>query len=107
MFVAPGPIDVVHAISRRRADALAKAIAACAIACSLWARSVGSRSCAAWSASPSPATLPWPKIAHMPAKSGASPASVSVAWAQRKRTSACAIVIRWVAIAVRPPRGAC
>jgi Periplasmic binding protein-like domain len=53
-LVAPGPIDVVQTIIRRRACALANAMAACAIACSLWARKVGSRSCAAWSASPSP-----------------------------------------------------
>ena len=102
MFVAPGPMEVVHAIMRRRALALAKAMAAWAIACSLWARSVGSRSWTAWSASPRPATLPWPKIAHTPAKSGASPPSTSVRWAHRKRTSACAIVSRWVAIAVPP-----
>jgi hypothetical protein len=38
MFVAPGPIEVVQAIMRRRRLALAKAIAACAIACSLWDR---------------------------------------------------------------------
>ena len=38
MLVAPGPIEVVQAIMRRRREALAKAIAACAIACSLWAR---------------------------------------------------------------------
>jgi hypothetical protein len=37
-LVAPGPIEVVHAIIRRRKCALAKAIAACAIACSLCAR---------------------------------------------------------------------
>ena len=44
MLVAPGPIEVVHAIIRRRPEALAKAIAACAIACSLWPRNVGSAS---------------------------------------------------------------
>ena len=38
MLVAPGPIEVVQAIMRRRRDALAKAIAACAMPCSLWAR---------------------------------------------------------------------
>jgi hypothetical protein len=106
MFVAPGPMDVVHAMRRRRALALAKAMAACAIACSLWALSVGSRSRAAWSASPRPATLPWPKIAHTPARSGASPSSVSVCWAHRNRTSAWAIVSRWVAIALPPSREA-
>ena len=58
MFVAPGPIEVVHAIMRRRACAFAYAMAAWAMACSLWARRVGRRAWAAWSASPSPATLP-------------------------------------------------
>jgi hypothetical protein len=38
ILVAPGPIEVVQAIIRRRREALAKAIAAWAIACSLWAR---------------------------------------------------------------------
>ena len=36
--VAPGPIAVVQAIMRRRREAFANATAACAIACSLWAR---------------------------------------------------------------------
>ena len=36
MLVAPGPMEVVQAIIRRRREALAKAMAACAIACSLW-----------------------------------------------------------------------
>jgi len=38
MLVAPGPIEDVQAIMRLRREALAKAIAAWAIACSLWAR---------------------------------------------------------------------
>ena len=38
MLVAPGPIEDVQAIMRLRRVALAKAIAAWAIACSLWAR---------------------------------------------------------------------
>jgi hypothetical protein len=38
ILVAPGPIEEVAAMKRRRKLALAKAIAACAIACSLWAR---------------------------------------------------------------------
>ena len=42
MLVAPGPMEVVQAIMRRRREALAKAMAACAMACSLWARKVGS-----------------------------------------------------------------
>src|SRR6516165_8057986 len=77
MFVAPGPIEVVQAIMRRRRFALAKATAASAIACSLCARNVGSRSLAAYSASPKPATLPWPKIATTPAKRACSWPSVS------------------------------
>ena len=43
-FVAPGPIEVVTAIMRRRKCAFAYAIALCAIACSLCARYVGSSS---------------------------------------------------------------
>jgi hypothetical protein len=35
MLVAPGPMEVVQAIMRRRPEALAKAIAAWAMACSL------------------------------------------------------------------------
>ena len=38
MLVAPGPIELVQTIIRRRREALAKAIAASAIACSLCAR---------------------------------------------------------------------
>jgi hypothetical protein len=38
MLVAPGPIEEVAAIMRRRKLALAKAIAACAMPCSLCAR---------------------------------------------------------------------
>ena len=56
MFVAPGPIELVQAIMRRRPLALAKATAANAIACSLCARNVGKRSLAPYSASPNPAT---------------------------------------------------
>jgi hypothetical protein len=83
MLVAPGPIDEVQAIMRRRRDALANAIAACAIACSLCARKVGSASRACHSASPSAATLPWPKIAHTPANSGCVPPSISLRWTLR------------------------
>jgi hypothetical protein len=43
MFVAPGPMELVQAIMRRRRLALAKAIAAKPIARSLCARKVGSR----------------------------------------------------------------
>jgi hypothetical protein len=83
MFVAPGPIDVVHAIMRRRREALAKAIAACAMACSLWARNVGKASRADHSASPKPATLPWPKMAHTPANRERLSPSMSVRCAAR------------------------
>ena len=61
---------------RRRKCAFANAIAACAIACSLCARYVGSASRCAYSASPMPATLPWPKIANTPANSGCAPSGV-------------------------------
>ena len=44
MLVAPGPIELVQAIICLRRFALAKATAASAIACSLWARKVGSYS---------------------------------------------------------------
>jgi hypothetical protein len=83
MFRAPGPIEVVHAMTWRRNFALANAIAACAIACSLWARQVGRTSRTWCSASPRPATLPWPKIAQTPANSGASAPSMTVRWAAR------------------------
>jgi hypothetical protein len=96
--------ELVQAIMRRRLVAFANAIAACAMACSLWARKVGRASPAAWSASPSAATLPWPKIAHMPANKGHGAPSISVRWATRKRTSACAAVSLIVVIH-GPPAG--
>src|SRR5829696_1258426 len=43
-----------------------------------------------------PATLPWPKIANTPARMGTASPSIMVFWAQRKRTSAWAIVRRIV-----------
>jgi hypothetical protein len=63
-------MELVQAIMRRRRLVFAKATAANAIACSLCARNVGKRSRAAYSASPNPATLPWPKIAKTPANRG-------------------------------------
>ena len=48
------------------------------------------------SASPMPATLPWPKIAQTPAKSGTVSPSISVFWAASSATSACAMVRRIV-----------
>ena len=56
----------------RRFFALAKPIAASAIDCSFWPRQVGSTSWTGSSASPRQVTLPWPKIAKTPAKSGTS-----------------------------------
>jgi hypothetical protein len=38
MFVAPGPMDDVHAQARSRRDALAKAAAVCTCPCSLRVR---------------------------------------------------------------------
>jgi hypothetical protein len=83
MFVAPGPIELVQAIMRRRWLTLAKAIAAKPIACSLCARKVGSRSRASYSASPIPATLPCPKMAKTPANNGTSRSSNSLVCAAR------------------------
>ena len=93
-FVAPGPMEVVHAIMRRRYDALAKATAAWPIACSLWARSVGRTSRAAYSASPSAATLPCPNMAQTPANTRRRSPSTSVHCAAMARTRACATVSR-------------
>ena len=83
MLLAPGPIELVHAIIRRRRLALAKPIAARPIACSLCARKVGNAARAAYSASPSAATLPWPKIAQTPANSATSAPSSSPRCAAR------------------------
>jgi hypothetical protein len=70
MLVAPGPIDVVTAIACLRFFALAKAIAAWAMLCSLCPRHVGITSEDSANASPKPATLPCPKIAQQPAMYG-------------------------------------
>src|SRR5262249_6750878 len=94
----PGPIELVQAIMRRRRLALAKAIAARPIACSLCARNVGSRWRTSYSASPTPATLPCPKIAKTPANKGTSRPSTSLVCAARYRVSAWAIVRRIVVI---------
>ena len=61
-----GIVDSGWGDSGRRRLAFAKAIAACAIACSLCARSVGNSLRWAASASPKPATLPCPKMANTP-----------------------------------------
>jgi hypothetical protein len=83
MLVAPGPIEDVQTIARRRRICLANAMAAWAIACSLWARKVGKMSRELASASPRPATLPWPKIAHTPAKKRVWAPLISTFWAAR------------------------
>src|SRR3546814_1157576 len=46
--------------------------------------------------SPSPATLPWPKIAHAPAKYGTCAPSTTTRCAASQRTVACAAVSRIV-----------
>ena len=56
-----------QAMARWRNCALPKAMAAWAIACSLCARQVGRLTRCPASASPSPATLPWPKMPNTPA----------------------------------------
>src|SRR4051794_20825299 len=96
MLEAPGPMEVVQAIIWRRFLALAKATAASAMPCSLWARNVGSVSRAWYRASPNPATLPWPKMPQQPANSGTSAPSMSERWAARYRTTAWAAVSRIV-----------
>src|SRR5690606_30447724 len=85
---------------RRRREAFANAIAACAIACSLCARNTGRRARACSSASPIPVTLPCPKIANTPWNSGSSAPSISVRCPASQRTRACAIVRRIVFLAM-------
>ena len=80
-----------------------KTMAACAIACSLWARKVGSMSRTPDKASPRPATLPWPKIAQTPPNSGTVSPSSEVRCAAIARTSACAAVSRIVADVIAVP----
>ena len=96
MLLAPGPMEVVQAIMRRRACALAKAIAACAIACSLWARRVGSLRRAACSAGPGRRRCHG-RRSPTPRRTEECPPSMC--WAARKRTTASAIVMRTVATA--------
>ena len=97
---APGPIDVVTAITwRRRAD-LAKPTAASAIADSFWPRMVRMPSRCRSSASPRLSALPWPKMAKTPGtRAMTSPdRSSRTCWAMRKRTIASAVVSRTVVI---------
>ncbi len=83
MFVAPGPIELVATMIRRRRDALAKATAASAMPCSFWPRHVGNTSRTSSSAGPRHVTLPWPKMAKAPGKSGCGEPSISICWAIR------------------------
>ena len=74
MFVAPGPIDVVHAIVAVRRIARANPVDACTIDCSLrgwWYGRSWPYSTSAWLR---PDTFPCPKIPQMP-------------WMKRRRTS--------------------
>ena len=63
--------------------ALAKPIAASAIDCSFCPRQVGRTSCTGSSASEMQVTLPWPKMANTPGKSGTLSPSTVVNWLQR------------------------
>src|SRR5215207_9512163 len=73
------------------------------IACSLRAGTKGRSAWWAWSAWPSPPTLPWPKMPRHPAKKRVRRPSRSTCCAPRKRTSAWATVIR-SALTVPTPR---
>ena len=68
--------------------------------CSFWPRQVGSASPMPCSASPMPATLPWPKIAQTPSMKR-SPSSVICTLSQR--IIACAAVSRMVPLIGSPP----
>ena len=96
MLVAPGPIEVVHGHHAAAAQRLGvgdggvrHAPARCGRGRSAArrARRTAPRRC--------PATLPWPKIAQTPAKSGTLAPSISAVWrGQVAATSACAMVRR-------------
>ena len=83
MLVEPGPIEASAIMICRRFIALLKPIAASAIDCSFWPRQVGITSLTGSSASPRQVTLPWPKIAKTPGKSGTCLRSTMVFWAVR------------------------
>ena len=83
MLVAPGPIELVATMIWRRRMALVKATAARAIPCSFCPRQVGKTSLTSSSAGPRQVTLPWPKMAKAPAKSGRSSPSISMRCATR------------------------
>ena len=100
MFVAPGPMDVVHASVASRFFARANADAVCTIACSLrtsvYGSSFGSRRADSSNASPTPATFPCPKIPKQPCTSRCSMPSRSLYWFTRNSTRACPTVSRRV-----------
>ena len=84
MLVAPGPIEVVQAIMRAAPHRLGIGDGAMGhglLVVGAEGRQASSR--APCSASPMPATLPWPKIAQMPANSGSVSPSISVICAPR------------------------
>ena len=83
MLSAPGPMEDVAIMICRLRLALAKPIAASAMDCSFCPRQVGSRSWTDSSASERQVTLPWPKIANTPAKSGTRSPSKTVCWLHR------------------------
>ncbi|CAB5020833.1 unannotated protein [freshwater metagenome] len=77
-LVAPGPIDEVHTITCWRRIALANAAAARPMPSSLCPRHTGSSSRCISSACPRLVTLPCPKIAKTPGKSGTSVPSTTM-----------------------------
>ena len=83
MLRAPGPIELIETMICRRRFAFAKPIAASAIDCSFCPRQVGNSSLTASSASERQVTLPWPKMAKHPGKSGTVLPSISVFWLTR------------------------
>ena len=83
MLPAPGPIEESATMICRRRFALAKPTAASAIDCSFCPRQVGKSSFTASSASERQVTLPCPKMAKTPGKSGTTSPSISVFWAIR------------------------
>ena len=72
MLVAPGPTDDVATMICCRRFALLYAAAASPMPCSFCPRQVGISSRCISSEWPRLVTLPWPKIAKTPGKSGAS-----------------------------------
>ncbi|CAB4755724.1 unannotated protein [freshwater metagenome] len=82
-FVAPGPMDDVHTMICWRLIAFANAAAARPMPSSLWPRQTGISSRCISSEWPRLVTLPCPKMASTPGKSGASVPSMTIRWAMR------------------------